>query len=126
MNLFKMVLEKGSALRVPEITHDLAELSKSFSIGGFTIEVHTTPGHTPGGVCFVIDNNIFTGDTVLPKGVGRTDLPGGNAKDLKLSITALGNLPGEFTAYPGHGPSMPLGDLLDMATKAGTARMKSI
>lgn len=126
MNLYKMVVEKGPALRVPEITHDLAKMTDSFSIAGFTIEAVTTPGHTPGGVCFVINNNIFTGDTILPKGVGRTDLPGGNAEDLKFSITKLGDLPGELIAHPGHGLSMPLGDLLIMAKKAETAGMKSI
>jgi hydroxyacylglutathione hydrolase len=126
MNLFKMVVEKGPALRVPEITHDLVEMTEGFCVGNFKVEVLTTPGHTPGGICFIIENNIFTGDTVLPKGVGRTDLPGGNAEDLKLSITALGELPGELTAHPGHGPSMALGDLLDMAAKAGTAGMKNI
>ena len=124
MNLFKMVVEKGPALRVPEITHDLAKMTGGFSIGGFTIEVMITPGHTPGGVCFVTNENIFTGDTVLPKGVGRTDLPGGDAEKLNLSIDKLRCLSGELIAHPGHGPSMPLGALLDMAKKAGTAGMK--
>ena len=124
MNLFKMVVEPGPALRVPDITHDLAEMTAAFSIGGFTLEAVAVPGHTPGGVCFVIDGNIFTGDTILPKGVGRTDLPGGDAEALALSIDRLGKLPGELVAHPGHGPSMALGILLEKAKKAGIAGTK--
>ncbi len=124
MNLFKMVIEQGTALRVPDVSHDLAEMTAALSIGGFTLEVLPVPGHTPGGVCFLIDGNIFTGDTILPKGVGRTDLPGGDAEALALSVDRLGDLPGELVAYPGHGSSMALGILLDMAKKAGIAGTK--
>ena len=125
MNLYKMAVERGAALRVPEITHDLAERTTPFPIGGFTIDTVTTPGHTPGGVSFLIDGNIFTGDTILPKGVGRTDLPGGDVEALALSIDKLGDLPTDLVAHPGHGSSMTLGILLDMAKKASVAGVKS-
>jgi len=121
MNLFKMVVEQGPALRIPEVTHDLAEMKTTFSIGGFTLEVIASPGHTPGGVCLVIEGNIFTGDTILPKGFGRTDLPGGNLQDLESSIEKISRLPCELVAHPGHGPSMQLGSLLISARKIGTA-----
>lgn len=126
MNLFKMVVEKGSALRIPDITHDLSKMGVSFSIGGFTIEVMTTPGHTPGGVCLLIDGNIFTGDTVLPEGVGRTDLPGGDPDALAFSVDRLEKLSGALVAHPGHGPSMPLELLLAMAKKEGSIGVKGI
>ena len=120
MNLYKMVVEAGEGLTVPDVTHNLAELIDGFDVGGFHIEVVETPGHTPGGVCFIIDGNIFTGDTVLPKGVGRTDLPGGNAAALMGSVEKLAGLSGELMAHPGHGPSMAMGVLLEKARLAGT------
>ncbi|MHA1598176.1 MAG: MBL fold metallo-hydrolase [Alphaproteobacteria bacterium] len=120
MNLYKMVVEAGAGLTVPDVTHDLAEFGDGFGVGGFHMDVLETPGHTPGGVCFIVEGNIFTGDTVLPKGIGRTDLPGGDAAALAVSIEKLDGLSGELTAHPGHGPSMALGVLLQKARLAGT------
>ena len=70
--------------------------------------------HAPEGVCFIIGDTVFTGDTLLPSGVGRIDLPGGDAAAMNKSIALLRTLPPSLTAYPGHGPSMPLGELLLM------------
>jgi hydroxyacylglutathione hydrolase len=120
MNLYNMVIApEGPALRVPKITHDLAKMVSPFDIGGFVIDTVLSPGHTPGGVCFLIDGNIFTGDTLLPKGVGRTDLPGGDAGALLKSLDCLAELSGELDAHPGHGFSMPLGLLLEKAKTSG-------
>jgi len=113
MNLYKMVIDPGDALKVPEITHDLAGIESPLEIAGFTIEVMPSPGHTPGGVCFRIGEELFTGDTVLPAGVGRIDLPGGDGAALEASVAMLNTLPRDLTAHPGHGASMALGDLLD-------------
>lgn len=113
MNLYKMVIDPGAALKVPEITHDLAETDCPLAIAGFAIEVLPSPGHTPGGVCFRIGGELFTGDTVLPAGVGRIDLPGGDGAALEASVAMLNSLPRDLTAHPGHGASMALGDLLD-------------
>ncbi|MEP4377856.1 MAG: MBL fold metallo-hydrolase [Alphaproteobacteria bacterium] len=113
MNLYKMVIDPGEALKVPEITHDLAETQSPLRIAKFEIEVLPSPGHTPGGVCFRINNELFTGDTVLPAGVGRIDLPGGDGPALEKSVAMLHTLPRDLTAHPGHGASMALGDLLD-------------
>ncbi|MDA0785619.1 MAG: MBL fold metallo-hydrolase [Proteobacteria bacterium] len=112
MNLYKMVIDPGDALKVPEITHDLTGVAE-LAIAGFDIEVLPTPGHTPGGVCFRIGGELFTGDTVLPAGVGRIDLPGGDGEALEASVAMLNTLPRDLTAHPGHGASMALGDLLD-------------
>ena len=49
----------------------------------FKVNIINTPGHTPGGVCYEIDNHIFVGDTIFKGSVGRTDLPGGNWDNLK-------------------------------------------
>lgn len=120
MNLFKLAIEAGEGLKVPDVTYDLGEGPQEFSIGGFDIEVVQTPGHTPGGVCFVIGDVIFSGDTILSAGVGRTDLPGGNDAALAASLEILAGLDDQLTAYPGHGESMPLGVLMEMAQRAGT------
>ncbi|MEI6984567.1 MAG: MBL fold metallo-hydrolase [Rhodospirillaceae bacterium] len=77
----------------------------------FSVRVILTPGHTPGGVCYIFDDFVFTGDTLFNQGVGRTDLPGGNGRTLVLSITRLlgeeaggGGLHESLRLYSGHGP----------------------
>ena len=63
-----------------------------------------TPGHTPGGMCILCDDIVFSGDTLFAQSVGRTDLPGGNYTKLVNSIrTQLFALPGDTAVFPGHG-----------------------
>lgn len=77
----------------------------SFNIGNIKIEVIETPGHTPGGVCYKAENNLFTGDTLFLRSIGRTDLTGGNYDTLIHSIKSkLLVLDGDTAVYPGHGP----------------------
>lgn len=72
-------------------------------LGG--IRVIATPGHTPGGVCLVFDGFAMTGDTLFLQGIGRTDFPGGDGRQLSASITRfLGEIPDETMLYSGHGP----------------------
>ena len=65
----------------------------------------STPGHTPGSVCFYFpeDGILFSGDTLFKMGYGRTDLPGGNYSQLMDSLDLLLALPPETVVYPGHG-----------------------
>lgn len=72
------------------------------------IRVLNTPGHTPGCVCYLIDDIMFSGDTLFCKTYGRTDLPGGNAEDMKASLERLGQLEGNYNVLPGHGPQTNL------------------
>lgn len=77
-----------------------------FSIGDTKIEVIETPGHTPGGVCFLIDNILFSGDTLFCESIGRTDLPGGDYAQLQQSIkNNLFTLDENIVVYPGHDQS---------------------
>ena len=72
-----------------------------------------TPGHTPGGLCFYfpLAGALFSGDTLFPGSIGRSDLPGGNHAQLLHSIhTRLLTLPDDVTVYPGHGPATTVGD----------------
>jgi rhodanese-related sulfurtransferase len=72
-------------------------------VGGTTLRVWHTPGHTPDSVCFVGPGFVLTGDTLLVQGTGRTDFPGGDAGAQWDAITQrLFALPGETTVYPGH------------------------
>lgn len=88
------VLEEGDEIRV----------------GGFSLRILHTAGHTPGSICLYGDNKLFSGDTLFAGGIGRTDLAGGNLKELQKSIKdKILTLPDEVVVYPGHGPSTTVG-----------------
>jgi len=71
-----------------------------------TLRVLHTPGHTQGSVCFVFGLDCFAGDTLFQRGIGRTDLPGGDTQKIVFSIrNVLYRLPPKTVVYPGHGPS---------------------
>ncbi|TGB04310.1 MBL fold metallo-hydrolase [Halobacillus salinus] len=75
-------------------------------IGPFTFEARHTPGHSPGSMSFVFRNQRFTiaGDTLFQRGMGRTDLPGGDREQLEESIREqLFSLRNDMRIYPGHG-----------------------
>lgn len=74
-------------------------------IDGIDLEVRHTPGHTAGSVCLVehAQRRVFTGDTLLIRGCGRTDFQGGDASTLYRSVHAsLFGLPDDYLVYPGH------------------------
>ncbi len=76
------------------------------SLGNKVIDVIHTPGHSPGCVCYLIDNNVFVGDTLFAGSIGRSDLPGGSHETLINSIKEkLFPLGDSTLVYPGHGPS---------------------
>lgn len=66
------------------------------------IKVLHTPGHTKGGVTYAYKNNLFTGDTLFCRSVGRTDFPGGSFPVLHASVVRLFELEGDYKVYPGH------------------------
>ena len=72
--------------------------------GNSSLKVMHTPGHTPGGVCFIgeKDRVIFSGDTLFHSTAGRTDCVGGSYDELCLSLRRLIALDGNYTVYPGH------------------------
>jgi len=77
-----------------------------FKIGDKEIRTIHTPGHTKGGVSYLIDDMLFSGDTLFYESIGRTDLYGGNYNQLISSIKEkLYILPDETKVYPGHGIS---------------------
>lgn len=72
------------------------------TLGSSEIRVLETPGHTRGGVCYMCGDLLFTGDTLFCLTYGRTDLEGGNARDLQQSLQRLVDLEGDYTVLPGH------------------------
>ena len=75
------------------------------SLAGLEIEVHFTPGHSPGHLTYSIPSEqaIFSGDVLFQGSVGRVDLPGGDWDTLLTSIAGLmDGLPEDTTVYPGH------------------------
>jgi hydroxyacylglutathione hydrolase len=81
---------------------------------GLEIEVVHTPGHTRGSVCFRVGLDLYAGDTLFHRGVGRADLPGGSWPALVFSIeTRVYTLPPETVVYPGHGPRTTIRDEME-------------
>ena len=75
-------------------------------LGEHEIKVIHTPGHTQGGVCYLIEDMLFSGDTIFRESVGRCDLEGGNFNQIVESIQSkIFTLPEHITIYPGHGKS---------------------
>ncbi|MEB3197316.1 MAG: MBL fold metallo-hydrolase [Candidatus Sericytochromatia bacterium] len=93
----------------PRIDH-LLDGGQALPLGDTVIEAVLTPGHSPGGVSYRIDDEMFVGDTIFAGSVGRTDLWGGSWETLKASIeTHIFSLPDHTVLYPGHGPSTTVG-----------------
>ena len=67
-----------------------------------------TPGHTKGCACIIVEDKIFTGDTLFSRGYGRTDLYGGSTRDMKMSLKKIGAIEGDYEIYPAHGPHSTL------------------
>jgi glyoxylase-like metal-dependent hydrolase (beta-lactamase superfamily II) len=89
----------------------LLEEGDEISLGTLNLIVIHTPGHTPGGISLVLNNIVFTGDTLFAGGIGRTDLPGGSYQDLiKSIIEKLLILGDDKIIYPGHGPDSTIGE----------------
>ena len=78
------------------------------NLAGLSIGVLHTPGHTPGSVCLVCADSIFSGDTLFAGSCGRTDLPGGDWATITTSLNRLAKIEGNFWVYPGHGPASTL------------------
>lgn len=77
----------------------------TLTAGGLTMQVIATPGHTPGGACFLFAEQklLLTGDTLFEGSCGRTDFPGGSRSQLNDSLRRLAGLDPELTVVPGHG-----------------------
>lgn len=74
----------------------------AISIGNTIITAIHTPGHSPGSMCFMAENTLFTGDTLFVGSCGRTDLPGGDDAAFRKTMRGLKTLDDSVAVYPGH------------------------
>lgn len=80
----------------------------TLKIGDSEIKVLHTPGHSVGSVCYMINDVIFTGDTLFGGSIGRTDFPGGSYSEILKSLKKLKELKGDYSLYSGHGAKTTL------------------
>lgn len=78
-------------------------------LGSLKLKIIHTPGHTKGGMCIKVGENIFTGDTLFASGIGRTDFYGGDYKQIMKSLKKLAKYDDNAVIYPGHGPESTIG-----------------
>ena len=89
---------------LPFHADELLQDGDTVTFGSEVLSVLHTPGHTPGGVCYIHETQrvIFSGDTLFCLTAGRTDFPRGSFDDLMRSLMRLRDLPGDYDVYPGH------------------------
>ena len=100
LNLSMAFFGTGVPKTVAEIT---LEDNDTLMLGDSRVTFISTPGHTKGSGCYIIDNNIFTGDTLMRLSMGRTDFPTGSDDDRMTSLKRLAALQENYNVYPGHG-----------------------
>ena len=101
----------------------------TLTVGEVSLKFIETPGHTPGGICIVVENeSLITGDTLFIGDCGRTDLPGGNINDMYKSLhEKIKSLPDHLIVYPGHDyGEKPFDTLGNQKIKNKTLVVKSI
>ena len=74
----------------------------TLTLGSLTIHVMHTPGHSKGSVTLLVEDVLFTGDTLFAGSCGRTDLAGGSYEEMLSSLARLGRLGGDYHVCPGH------------------------
>jgi len=108
----------GMAIEAPPPVDRFYEGKGPITFGDYSVAVHHTPGHAPGGVCLAVTPGVtspslpslFVGDTLFAGSIGRTDLPGGNYETLMQAITnVLFAFPDEAPVFSGHGPATTIG-----------------
>jgi hydroxyacylglutathione hydrolase len=112
--LLDVLAQQGEAFGFPAVDppgdlHDLVD-GQVLTVGESLLEVIHTPGHSPGGVCFLHQPDLWVGDTLFAGSIGRTDLPGGDFEQLARSIrTRLFPRGDSLRCHCGHGPATTIG-----------------
>jgi len=84
-------------------TYNLIKNTDYSYFADLCVEIINVPGHTPGSIMIKTDNVLFTGDLLFKGAIGRTDLPGGNMKQMKKSLAKIKEMDRQLIIYPGHG-----------------------
>ena len=87
---------------------DLYPAEGALKIAGMDIKILHTPGHTPGSVCLLVGDAMFSGDTLFAGSMGRCDFPGSSIFDMRKSMKKLCGLPGDYRVFPGHAEATTL------------------
>ncbi|MCL1809968.1 MAG: MBL fold metallo-hydrolase [Clostridiales bacterium] len=96
---FSNYFGEGIALE-PDVCVDDGDI---LEVGGMSLKFIHTPGHSPGGLCVLVEDCLFSGDTLFCRSVGRTDFPGSSFAELAKSIREkLFALPESTKVFPGH------------------------
>lgn len=111
-NLYMSLFMGEAPVRIPSIDIEFDKTELPLVFGSLSIDVIFTPGHTDGGVCFLINDHFFTGDTLMKGSIGRLDLPGGNKEKMKASLQKIAAMPAQLKIYPGHGEISTIGEEL--------------
>ena len=88
---------------------DLLHEGDAIHFGDESLTVWETPGHTPGCICLISEDMLFSGDTLFRNSIGRLDFPGGNMEAMGHSLGRLLQLPDTTMVYSGHGPATTIG-----------------
>jgi len=105
-----VAVHEADASKLPGKPENLLAHGQELRVGAIHIRVMHTPGHTPGGLCLVLDDAVITGDTLFPGGPGRTTTPA-NFQQVVASITThLLPLDAHTSVLPGHGADTTIGD----------------
>ena len=97
-------------IKIPCVDALVSENSHNLNLGNKEIKILHTKGHSKGGVCYLIDNVLFSGDTLFQGSIGRCDLWGGSMSEIEKSIREkLFTLNENITVYPGHGDKTTIG-----------------
>ena len=114
----KFILERdgeyatGVGLRAPEVGFQTRDIHEG-QVMEMGFKVISTPGHTPGCVCFYSEQAkiLLSGDTLFAGAIGRTDLDGGDYdKEIVGIMEKLMDLPGDVDVFPGHGPATSIAE----------------
>jgi hydroxyacylglutathione hydrolase len=106
----------GKSIKAKPASHIITDKDSILTIGTFSFDVFTTPGHSPGSISFYSKeaNAVFSGDALFAGSIGRTDLYGGDQEVLLKSIhEKLLQLPEETVVLSGHGPETTIGMEMD-------------
>ena len=109
------LVEESSSCQHPfaqPVTSKILPVKEIMDIGGFHIQMVPTPGHTHGSVCYIIENCIFSGDTLFAGSIGRTDLSDSSVEEMRESLKTVAKFPQEYTVLPGHGSATTIRDEL--------------
>jgi glyoxylase-like metal-dependent hydrolase (beta-lactamase superfamily II) len=114
--LYDRIDWQASWLRMPVPERTAIDIAArdgdTIKLGETGFHVFHTPGHTQGSICLWMpaENKLISGDTLFQNSIGRTDLPGGDGRQILRSIkTKLFDLPDTALVIPGHGPNTTIG-----------------